>query len=216
MNAQIKVIDTWKAKVTDLLLKPLVDKDEEGVETTGDEYEDSTKQQDTLYAYIDALRAIIADRSTCVTGQTAPLIDHEMNVLARQAREGEGHAPELMLQLLEQRSDLKQKPDESVSLRGLVHEARGIETALEWQAGSGRADAELQIIRSQLKQFSSITLEETKALTRLEKLNDLFRSAMNQRLEFYRQLQYISDTVAPHKEDWDDTLDEAALNVATR
>lgn len=216
LNAQARLIDEWKAKLKELLLKPLVDKDEEGVETTGDEYEDSTKQQDTLYAYIDALRAIVADRSTCITGQTAPLIDHEMNMLARQAHEGEGHAPELMLQLLEQRNNLKQEPDELLSLRGLVHEARSIETALEWQEGTARAKAELHIIRDLSKQFSAITSEETKALARLEKINDLYRSTQNQRLEFYRQLQYISDTVAPHKEDWDDTLDEAALDAVTR
>jgi E3 ubiquitin-protein ligase SHPRH len=219
-NAQAKLIDEWRAKVADLLLKPLVDKDEEGVETTGDEYEDSTKLQDTLYAYIDGLRAIIADRSTCVTGQTAPLIDHEMNVLARQARrddnEERGHAPELMLELLEKRNRLKQKPDEVLSLRGLIHEARGIETALEWQEGNTRVGAELHIVRAQAKELSAIALEETKTLAHLEKMNDLFRSTMNQRLEFYRQLQQISDTVAPHKDDWDDTLDVAALEAAVR
>lgn len=35
-----------------ILMKPLVDEDEAN-ETTGDEYEDSTKQQDELYVYFD-------------------------------------------------------------------------------------------------------------------------------------------------------------------
>lgn len=215
LAAQAKLIDEWRAKVVELLLKPLVDKDE-GIETTGDEYEDSTKQQDTLYAYIDALRAVVADRSTCLTGQDAPLIDHEMNVLAREAREGNGHDPETLLPLLAQRNQIKQKSDRIISIRGLIHEARSMETASQWQESTGRAAAEVFLVKKQLKELQAISLIETKIVTELEKSLDLFRSTMNQRLEFYRQLQIISDTVAPYREELDETLDQDALDVATR
>ncbi|KAH0110024.1 hypothetical protein KCU60_g6527, partial [Aureobasidium melanogenum] len=216
MNAQAKLIDEWKQKATDLLLKPLVDKDEENVETTGDEYEDSTKSQDTLNAYLDALRAVVADRSTCITGQSAPLVDQEVKSLIQMAKLGNGHAPELILELLAERNRLKQKPDDVLSLRGLMHEIRGIETALDWQDGNARAGAELQIIRGQAKQLGLIAEGETKVLKSLEEMIELFSATMNKRLDFYRQLQVISDTVAPYKEDWDDTLDVGALEVATR
>ncbi|KAI4721854.1 hypothetical protein E4T48_01867 [Aureobasidium sp. EXF-10727] len=216
MNAQAKVIDEWKEKVTELLLKPLVDKDEDNVETTGDEYEDSTKSQDTLNAYLDALRAMVADRSSSITGQSAPLIDQEVRSLVQMAKLGQGHAPELILELLGERERLKQRPDELLSLRGLVHEIRGIETALDWQDGNSRAGAELQIIRGQAKQLGVIVEKENKVLKGLEEMIELFSATMNQRLNFYRQLQVISDTVAPYKEDWDETLDVAALEVATR
>ncbi|KAH0318952.1 hypothetical protein KCU71_g4847, partial [Aureobasidium melanogenum] len=216
MNAQAKLIDEWKQKATDLLLKPLVDKDEENVETTGDEYEDSTKSQDTLNAYLDALRAIVADRSTCITGQSAPLVDQVVKSLIQSAKLGNGHAPELILELLAERNRLKQKPDDVLSLRGLVHEIRGIETALEWQDGSARAGAELQIIHGQAKKLGLIAERETKVLKSFEEMIELFSATMNKRLDFYRQLQVISDTVAPYKEDWDDTLDVGALEAATR
>ncbi|KAH0336117.1 hypothetical protein KCU81_g8705, partial [Aureobasidium melanogenum] len=216
MNAQAKLIDEWKQKATDLLLKPLVDKDDENVETTGDEYEDSTKSQDTLNAYLDALRALVADRSTCITGQSAPLVDQEVKSLIQMAKLGNGHAPELILELLAERNRLKQKPDDVLSLRGLVHEIRGIETALDWQDGNARASAELQIIRSQAKQLGLIAERETKVLKSLEEMIELFSATMNKRLDFYRQLQVISDTVAPYKEEWDDTLDVVALEAATR
>lgn len=215
LDRQSEKINRWESKVIELLLKPLVDEDE-GIETTGDEYEDSTKQQDSLYAYIDALRAIVADRNTCITGQSAPLIDHEMNVLGREAREGNGHDPELMLKLLAERSKLKQKPDGLISLRGLTQEARGLESSLQWQEGSTRAGAEIAILQRQTRALGQITADETKVLTDLEKGLELFRTTMNQRLEFYRQLQVISDTVAPYKEDLDDTLDVKALGMATR
>lgn len=44
----------------------------------------------------------------------------------------------------------------------------------------------------------------------LEKEVELFKNAMNLRLEYYRQLQHISDTVAPFEEE----MDEAARNTA--
>lgn len=215
LAAQAKYVVKWRSKVVELLLKPLVDKDE-GIETTGDEYEDSTKQQDTLYAYIDALRAIVADRSTCLTGQDAPLIDHEMKVLIREAREGNGHDPETILVLLAQREQIKQKADGLMSVRGLIHDARGIETALQWQEGTGRVAAETFLVKKQIKELQAIWSTESKLVVELEKSLDLFRSTMNQRLEFYRQLQIISDTVAPYKEELDETLDRGALEAATR
>lgn len=213
LDGQAVLLNEWKAKVIELLLKPLVDEDE-GVETTGDEYEDSTKQQDTLYAYIDAFRAVVADRGTCITGQGAPLIDHEMNMLVRDAKEEKGHAPELVLKLLARRSNIKQQPDELVSLRGLTHEARGLETMLEMQDRSTRAAAELAIVQKQIKALGKIRADETKTMAELEKALEHFRACMNQRLEFYRQLQYISDTVAPYKEVMDEMIDEVALNGA--
>lgn len=48
ITEQSKHIRDWRSKMAEYLLKPLVDKEEE-METTGDEYEDSTKQQDELY-----------------------------------------------------------------------------------------------------------------------------------------------------------------------
>ncbi|KAF1354867.1 SNF2 family N-terminal domain-containing protein [Delphinella strobiligena] len=216
LDSQAGLINKWRSKVVELLLKPLVDEDE-GKETTGDEYEDSTKQQDTLYAYNDALRAVVADRGTCLTGQSAPLVDHEMNVLLRDAKEEKGHAPDLMLKLLAQRNILKQKNDSLISLRGLTHEARGLETSLQWQEGNGmRAGAELSIVKQQMKVLAGISTEETKAMAELERGLDLFRSTMNQRLEYYRQLQHISDMVAPYKEELDETLDTNALDDATK
>lgn len=215
-EAQNRMIVEWRGKVISLLLKPLVDKDE-GVETTGDEYEDSTKQQDEMYAYIDALRAITADRSTCLTGQINILVQHEMGVLLKEAREEKGHAPELLKELLAQRNALLQRDSDLISVRSLISEARNIETALQWQDGkSQRAEHETTIIRELMKQLQSVSSMETKTVARLEKDQDLFRSTMNQRLDFYRQLQVISDAVAPYRDELDDVLDTAALEDATK
>ncbi|KAJ9645120.1 hypothetical protein H2199_003124 [Coniosporium tulheliwenetii] len=212
LNAQIRPLNEWRNKVVKLLLSPLVDR-EQSQETTGDEYEDSTKAQDELFVYVTALRAIVADRQCAITGQPNPLIDHEMKVGQQQASEGDGHAPELFLKIMEVRDKLKPSRDEA-SLRSVLAEARGMHGALQWQkdAGSGRAAAEAAVVESHLKEIQHIVTEQTKIVAALDKELNMFTMAMNERVEFYRQLQHISDTVAPYKEELDERLDHEAVH----
>ncbi|TKA56565.1 hypothetical protein B0A49_11991, partial [Cryomyces minteri] len=216
LDEQATQLNAWRAKIVDLLLKPLVD-EEEGLETTGDEYEDSTKQQDELYVYIDALKASVSDRTQVVTGLENALIDHEAHYSKKLAEKGEGHAPELTLSTLAIREKLKPKPEDG-SLRGLLTEVRAMETALEWQEGgsSKRANAELSIVQQHLKVLQQASNIQARSTTGLEKELDLFRLTMNLRLAFYARLQQISDTVAPHKEELDEELDRKALDDAER
>ncbi|KAL9095658.1 MAG: hypothetical protein Q9165_002090 [Trypethelium subeluteriae] len=227
LNNQTSQLVKWRSTIVDILLQPLVD-EEEGLDTTGDEYEDSTKLQDELYVYIDSLRAIVADRFCTLSGQSNLLIDHEMKQLVRQATNQlelppdapaelhTAHAPGLLLKNMQIRSALKPS-DKMGSLRGTLHEIRSMVTALEWQEGQGssRAAAELGIIRGQLARLQDVLSVQLKAITGLEAELTLFRSTMNQRLEFYRQLQHESDMVKPYKEELDDDLDHQALATTT-
>lgn len=212
LNSQGAQLQEWRQKVMEILLLPLVDEDE-GKETTGDEYEDSTKAQDELYIYIAALRAIVADRSQVLTGQANLLIDNETKDAIQQAKAGLGHAPELLLRLMDPRNRYKPGKDEA-SLRAVISDLRSLATSLQWQQSGGensRAHAELLIVERELKQVQKIASVQTKAVADLERELELFRTAMNQRLDFYRQLQQISDTVAPYKEELDEVLDHAAV-----
>ncbi|KAF2098631.1 hypothetical protein NA57DRAFT_75869 [Rhizodiscina lignyota] len=211
LDRQTLQVEKLRSKATEYLLLNLVDEDE-GVETTGDEYEDSTKKQDELYAYITALRAAVSDRHRLLTGQSNFLIDSEIKEALKLAKEGEGHAPELFLQLMDERQKLLPKTDED-SLRAIISQIRGTVTTLQWQSdgGSSRAGSELSIVEAQLKETQQISSTQVRLVGELEKDLELFTKTMNQRLEFYRQLQIISDTVAPYKEDLDDTLDLRAL-----
>lgn len=228
IRAQAKVIAEWRDKMAGFLLKPLVDEDE-GIETTGDEYEDSTVLQDQLYAYFDAIKAMQADMNTFVTGEDAPLIDHEVKDSVRRARiwldpnepievkeqfAAEIHAPELTLELLAVRNKFRAKKEEVGSIRGLIQEARGLETSLQWHETGTRA-AERTLVHRHLTALQSVFTAYTKALSGLEKEIDLFRSTQNQRLEFYRQLQELSDDVKPRREELDETLDLGSLQTVT-
>ncbi|KAJ9622116.1 hypothetical protein H2204_011697 [Knufia peltigerae] len=202
MNVQAQQFRELRMKMADFLSQALIDEDE-GVELQGDEYESSTKHQDEMYAYMEALRALFADRSEALSGQENMLIKQEMKQFLRAAKEGQGPAPELMLNLLAEREQKRVKVSEFGCLRGLIAEVRQTVTSLQWLEGNGhtRAGYEVTILESVLKHMQQLNTAQTKCLTSLEQEVNQFRDTMNSRLDYYRALQKISDTVAPYQEE---------------
>ncbi|KAI0540999.1 SNF2 family N-terminal domain-containing protein [Xylaria digitata] len=196
LNEQAEVIDEWREQVIQLLLKPLVDAENEE-DKTGEEFEDSTMVQDHLMVYTLALRAVISDRQEALTGFLNERVRYETTAAEAMANRGEGHAPEKLLELLDVRQEVK--PPGLKSLRGVVSAARELSTDLRHDAsmGSNRARVELQIVTTQLRAIQGITTKQNKTAARLKKELDFFVSIMNARVDFYRQLQSVSDNVAP-------------------
>jgi len=211
LNKQAAQIESWRQDVIQRLSKPLVDEDE-GQETTGEEYEDSTKVQDELFVYSTILRASIADRNTALNGVSNFRMDQELREAARAAQSDEGHAPKLMLQVIQERNTLKPKAEDG-AMRVVISDLRSLATKLMANP-TDRAKIELRIVEKYLKEIQKVLMQQTEILTDLEKEQELFHTAMNQRVAFYKQLQAISDTVAPHKEEMDEELDVAALKAA--
>lgn len=199
LDAQADQLDDWREQTVQFLLRPLVDEDE-GIEVTGDEYEESTKTQDEVMVYVQALRTAVADRHDALTGQENILVNHEIKTSLRMAKEGEGAFPEKTIELLNIRQQLK-PTKEMGSVRGIVAELRALSTSLRPDAenGSVRAQNELAIVEKHLTLTHKHLTVQTKATVALEKELDLFTSVMNTRLEYYRQLQQVSDTVAPYE-----------------
>jgi len=202
MNIQAEQFRDLRTKMANFLSQALIDEDE-GVELQGDEYESSTKHQDEMYAYMEALRALFADRSEALSGQENMLIKQETKQFLRAAKEGEGPAPELMLKLLAEREQKRVKVSEFGCLRGIIAEVRQMVSSLQWQEGNGhsRAAHESAILERVLKHMQQLNTAQTKALTSLEQEVNQFRDTMNSRLDYYRALQKISDTVAPYQEE---------------
>lgn len=199
LDAQANVLDEWREETVQLLLKSLLDEDE-GIEITGDEYEDSTKIQDEVMVYVQALGAVIADRHQALTGQENNLIEYDVKRAILLATEGEGHSPEKTLQLLATRQEIK--PEKGMGFaRGFVAELRGLVTSLKAQVqdGHSRAQNELFIVQKQLDAIQKQLASQTKANAALEKEVSLFTSITNARVEYYRQLQQVSDTVASYE-----------------
>jgi E3 ubiquitin-protein ligase SHPRH len=219
LNQQAVHLRDWRKKVCDILISPLVDADRED-EQTGVEYEDSTKEQDMLYVLFQVLRTYAADRHGVITGQRNTLTEHEAKLALRQAKAGEGHAPELFLEYMADWPKLRGQP-ESSSLRGVIVDFRSLVSKLEWKADEksiegSRARAELGIVEPQLNHLQKISTSLVKGVVDLEKELDFFRHCMNLRLDYYRQLQAISDTVRPYKEELDAVLNWAKLADAEK
>lgn len=198
LNAQANVIDDWREEVVQLLLRPLVD-EEDDVETTGEELGDSAKFQDLLMVYVTTLRAAIADRQDAVSGQTNELAKHETETSLRLARVGEGPAPLKMVEMLKLRAEIKPKIAH-LSMRGAISEFRALQSRLSRDAASAsREVVEARIASDQLKATQAHINEQNKAALALESEIEGFKDAMNARLEYYRQLQAVSDAVLPHE-----------------
>src|SRR5580700_6860974 len=73
LDIQANQLDEWREQTVQFLLRPLVDEDD-GLEITGDEYEESTKTQDEVMVYVQALRTAIEDRHDALTGQDNVLV----------------------------------------------------------------------------------------------------------------------------------------------
>ena len=201
MNQHAKQFDLWRNAMVELLLQSLIDQ-EDDAELEGNEYETSINHQDEVYVYMEVLRAMFADRHQALTDQINTLIAHEVQVGINKSQKGEGHAPELYLSMMGTRSAIK--PDPKVgSLQGIISELRSLVTSLDWQesGGSSRARIELELVSDSLRSTSQMAIDHIKVISSLEKEVGLFRDTMNLRLEYYRQLQHISDTVAPYGEE---------------
>lgn len=219
INLQSAKLKEWRNKIIEILTLPLVDNTEEK-EITGQEYETSLNVQDELYVYIQAFRTIVADMATAVHGTEDALVNHEMEQAVKQTRDEDptrrGHAPELLLRLSQERTHLRPKPEHG-SLRGVVASARQVVASLEWRAGAKdkRASVELDIVQKYFKQVQDMFTVKTELAGDLEKELEQFRLTMNLRLEFYRQIQHISETVEDYKDEMDEIFDIKAFTAQT-
>ncbi|KAK6080242.1 SNF2 family domain-containing protein [Seiridium cupressi] len=206
LNEQAEFVDEWREEVIQLLLKPLVDQEVD--EITGEEYENSTKIQDDLMVYTTILRAAISDRQDALSGLVNERTKHEVKIYKQQAKHGEGSSPEKFLELLALRDQVKPRAEHG-SLRAVVVELRELATKLQGDT-TDRSTVELRIVRELQKLIHEETTKQTKTNADLEKELNFFTSAMNARVEYYRQLQAVSDTVANwEREESDD--DEALM-----
>lgn len=214
LDAQANQLDEWREHVIQLLLKPLVD--EEGEEITGEEYDESTKLQDEIEVYVRVLRTAVADRQDALSGQKNNLVDLDYNVAIRQAEEGEGPFPEKLLELFKIRDSLKPQsiPGDALgSLRGIVSALRTLSVKLRHDAASGsqRASVELGIVTNQLQLTQRQMTEQIKVTGAIGQEIQRCSDTMNARLEFYRQLQAVSDMVADYEGDKTDNSLETLL-----
>lgn len=216
LNDQAAQLDDWREHVIQLLLKPLVDEEAEA-EITGEEYEDSTKLMEEIVVYIQILRTAVADRLEALTGEVNKLVEHEAKMSLRAAKENEGPYPEKLIELFQIRQQVKPKSRRSElrnnSVKASLFELRAASSRLRNDANNGsvRAKVELEIIMEQLKTTQAQLTNQSKIATALDQELDLFTTTMNARVEFYRQLQSVSDMLKPYEGPTGDAQEKSLL-----
>jgi E3 ubiquitin-protein ligase SHPRH len=200
MNEQANVIDEWREHAVQLLLKPLMDQDEDpGLETTGEEMGDAAKLQEELIVYVQVLGAAIADRQDAMSGHPPnELVSYETKQAIRLAREGGGPMPDKLLELMHIRQQINPRIAD-FSMRGAIGDLRSLATRLNKESShTDRAKNEHAIVAEMLQVTQAALTQQNKAATALESELESFRDTMNARLEYYRQMQSVSDSVLPY------------------
>lgn len=214
LNEQANTLDEWREQVIQLLLKPLVD-EEDDVEMTGEELVDSAKFQDDLLVYFQVLKSAIADRHDAISGQTNELVKHEAAYSLRLAKNEDGPSPKMMIELLEKRAQVKPKMSRT-SMRGAIGEMRGLQLRLSRDlATSNRDIIENSIVSGLLKSTQTLLSQQIKVATALDGEVEEFKDAMNARLEYYRQLQIVSDAVIAYEGPKTEIVDQKMMKNET-
>lgn len=206
LNDQADMLDVWREHVIRLLLKPLVDDEGEiEVELTGEEYDESTKLMEEIDVYIMALRTVVADRDEALKNEVNELTKHEVKVSLRLAKEGNGPFPGKLIELLQVRDKIKPKSMTSAMRTNSVKASLFLLRAAcgkvrpDADGGSNRAKIELDIINEQLKTTQQQFVKQSKVAAEMTHELELFTATMNARLDFYRQLQNVSDQVGSYE-----------------
>ncbi|KAI1138986.1 hypothetical protein F5Y05DRAFT_383223 [Hypoxylon sp. FL0543] len=193
LDEQANLIDEWRERVIQMLMRPVVDEEGEA-DSTGEEFDESTKLQDELMAYTLALRALITDRQTAIFGLNNERTKLEVARAEEQAKDNQGHAPKTTLALLTRRNEIA-KSLRGVSFRGIISNLRELATNLRSESGSNRAMVELDIVERQLRSTQEQSTAQNDAAAGLLKELGVFTRTLNYRVEYYRQLQAVSDTL---------------------
>ncbi|KAF7902603.1 hypothetical protein EAF00_002506 [Botryotinia globosa] len=204
LDRQAHQINEWRNHLIQILLSPLVDNDDEGIAISGDEYENSIKVQEEVVVYVQALRTMIADRQASLSGVQNFLINEEAKTAFREAKHGKGPFPEKLLELFNTRDLFLHK---GISVRGTLSELRALISKLK----TNNSQNELSIVEAQLKLAHNYLIDQTKAAANLEKEIGLFTKCMNLRVEYYKQLQAISNQVAPYTGPNNDGVNQSFL-----
>ncbi|KAK9456277.1 hypothetical protein V1511DRAFT_497040 [Dipodascopsis uninucleata] len=193
LNEQANQLDEWREKVISLLCQNLVDKD---AEPDGEEYGESLDAQEEAFSYQEAIRQALADRNEAVSGVRNNLVEHDItreNLLDKRT--------DLAKKLFEERKKYKVSPILG-SLKVVYDDLRRLVTQKGYDIEDSEAERqkrlriEYSIANTELEKLRLCIADQRKVLDALDREHLLFRSVYNARIEYYKQLQQLSDGVA--------------------
>lgn len=190
-NRQANVINENMAELHKILLVPLTSTEES---PDGEEFDNSVQYQERASCLMLVTSQLLKDRSAA-TFETKTQIteftkeqDHEFKMEARKVSDGK-----YLRELNNKR--LKARPDGTVSLEEILQDARVLEIEIE---DSRKAKLHLPIFHEILLTIRGILENEKTCQSLLSKeLSTSFNAVFNARVEYFKQLQQVSDSVQP-------------------
>lgn len=196
LNTQAAVINKWMSSLVEILCKPLVSHDKD---PNGEEYEQSIIDQDFASCYLHALSQILQDRGEAINGNEAIKVTAVQKSQEKRDFELEAsrvHDKDFLEDLQTER--LAVKINTRSSLQELVLELKNLESETEGEEMFDNEAAHMyQDMLSSLGQKIRNVFENQKlALVLLQReLNLSCNAVFNARIDYFKQLQLISDSV---------------------
>ena len=197
LNTQANTINNWMQNLVSILCTPLLTLDKNPV---GNEYEETIQDQDKVSCYLFVLSQVLTDRSEFVNGAE----NSTKIVSIKKAQEKKEADLELqkindesfLIGLTEAREQIR--PRVKLSLQELVLSIKTIEAELkdEEQNDPERTRIQLELLGSLGERIRTVFENQKLSMILLQKeLNVNCNAVFNCRIDYYKQLQQISDTV---------------------
>ena len=199
LNVQCEVINNWMNELIRILCKPLLSHDKT---PDGEEYEGSIEDQDKASCYLNVISEILIDRNEFIVGDENSI---KMNILKVNQLPNESHSEAnrinstiFLKELEETRRNVK--PICKSSLQELVFNIKDIEAELKDEVflDEGSKQIEYDLFKKISERVRTIFANQKLAQVLFQKeLNLSCNSVFNSRIEYFKQLQQISDSVQP-------------------
>lgn len=208
LNNQSKLINEWMDELIKLLSKPLLSHDKD---PNGAEYEESIDDQDKVSCFLHVLSQIIIDRSEFIVGSDSKSIANNNITNTNNNKRAQQDAlteellsnvnnKEFLLALQDSRKSVK--PQLNTSLQELALNASNLESDL-MQSQREEEEIENNVGRLEFDLFQQFTIRirkifENQKLSEVliqKELSSNCNAVFNSRIEYFKQLQQISDSV---------------------
>ncbi|KAH7107566.1 SNF2 family N-terminal domain-containing protein [Auriculariales sp. MPI-PUGE-AT-0066] len=224
---QADLIYEWRSALVERLTMQLGNDEP----ATGNEYEQGIKAQVTAEAYLQAYTSLLADRRESLTSERSVLaaLDNQeprLRKVAKGARkewqpEEEREAIPLdtvgedvdhgilLAQLMTKRNVLRDDIVGTPALRFIAADLSRVANRARNKDGNDTSESTIAINESQ--RLKRVLHDQERILEKLESELQQMRRTFNERLQYFRQLQELSDTVMDVK--WDGSLEVAITDV---
>ncbi|EPY50316.1 ATP-dependent DNA helicase, variant [Schizosaccharomyces cryophilus OY26] len=198
LNLQAESLVKFRDRLIYLMKLPLLDQESD---PTGDEYEESLNAQSEISYCIDVYRQMISDRVAAIDGTINTFVSHETELEKYKLLENIENAQEIgeketeernkkYMLFFEEREEARPKTNEYGTFENIL-------ARLADALGRSNTSSEYTIAQRLFEQLNEVTKDQSKTCRKLEKELSLIQLTYNMRIDYYKHLQEISDSLIP-------------------